>query len=375
VALAGGCTQANPNYVTVFDQALGDAAISGDSPVADLRGGGEVLPPPQDGRIVDLPKVDHTLPVDVALPPPDLGVCTRPEDCDDGLSCTDDRCALGVCVHDLRAGSCAIDGVCYGVNESDPKNSCQRCAPGSASHVWTVASDGSQCKDDGLWCTVDRCQTGLCAHVQDQGCVVNGTCVKAGTPDVGNECLVCIPSAATVGYTFVDGEICGAKKQGICVKRACRHLVPTVVPTAGKNVVDGSLRAVTYQPTSKEIWAGGTLVRRGAGGSLLAMGILTHLNASSSVKVEVVVDPVRSLSNRLAVQGRVFSHYDISTGNWTKEAGLQTALGRITREGVWGTSLGQDEIYYLTGHVTAQKRGVVRCKRAASGMWTCVDHG
>ena len=80
---------------------------------------------------------------------------------DDGLDCTTDRCFDGVCLHDLDADFCLIDGACVADGAANPANSCEVCDVGKSTSVWT-ATPGASC-DDGRSCTTGICDTIVCA--------------------------------------------------------------------------------------------------------------------------------------------------------------------------------------------------------------------
>ncbi len=101
-------------------------------------------------------------------------VCTLPEECDDGLSCTVDACDNGTCVNTPDHAACEDPLFCNGVELCDPVNGADvtGCAP----------SSGSDFCDDGLPCTTDTCDdiANECGHVAvdsvcDDGIACNGT--------------------------------------------------------------------------------------------------------------------------------------------------------------------------------------------------------
>lgn len=94
------------------------------------------------------------------------GVCVLggEADCNDGVSCTTDRCtstgpSTFSCIHEV-SGGCAIEGVCIADGAPNPDDSCQRCDD-SAPTQWT---DSTGTCDDGDACTMDdQCGDGGCA--------------------------------------------------------------------------------------------------------------------------------------------------------------------------------------------------------------------
>ena len=86
---------------------------------------------------------------------------------DDGLSCTVDACASGVCGHPPAAstGQCLIGLGCVAGGTSNPLNTCQWCDPGTAVTAYVAKPAGSTCTDDGNTCTTDVCSNnGKCSH-------------------------------------------------------------------------------------------------------------------------------------------------------------------------------------------------------------------
>jgi len=95
------------------------------------------------------------------------------QNCDDGLSCTQDLCkGSGVCVNLPRAGTCALpvktatgtEVRCFANDERNPSNPCQMCvAAGDAgsSTEWGPANSGP-CDDQNGCSKNDRCQDGVC---------------------------------------------------------------------------------------------------------------------------------------------------------------------------------------------------------------------
>ena len=93
--------------------------------------------------------------------------CAADEDCDDGLECTDDVCALGQCIFpwvarntpcgDQRKGPCKRPDFCDGFGLC----------------VDNAKPDGTSC-EDGLYCTgEDTCLDGVCTHTGND-CVDGG---------------------------------------------------------------------------------------------------------------------------------------------------------------------------------------------------------
>jgi len=183
--------------------------------------------------------------------------------CDDGVSCTTDYCAQGLCRHEVAAGSCLIGGVCWSDGQPHPTNPCRRCDAAASPDAWTDA-DGLKCSDgapctDGETCAAGACTGGVA--VGGDGCEATDppttcethydcyperVCLRWRADDVkrcsepcggpgdcadGEVCSL-LPGAAQVAAceavppdTLGDGEACGgddACASGLCVDGVCR---------------------------------------------------------------------------------------------------------------------------------------------------------
>jgi len=239
LGLAAGCPGAS-------------SAVDGGPPVDDLPdaaalpdGYGPLWPckaPGQPCNAHDHCAIDPTCGADRLCRPAAL------QSCDDGLACTDDRCAgTGLCDNRPRAGFCALpvrvaaDGGptttevrCFVKGEIKSGDPCSRCDPDADPRTWSPAS-GAPC-DDGDPCTRDdRCVDGQCKGtyyggqcVDEYGCtenpcdgqggclgnpiiagwcLINGACVKDGVvaPTLG--CQVCDTGRSQTAWSLV-GNTC-----------------------------------------------------------------------------------------------------------------------------------------------------------------------
>jgi hypothetical protein len=88
--------------------------------------------------------------------------CIEDAECNDGITCTEDRCVSNDCLHvafDDRCGArveCAVP-VC---RPSDP-------AGGASGCVLQAADEATYCGEDADPCTIDACRTGTCEHEED----------------------------------------------------------------------------------------------------------------------------------------------------------------------------------------------------------------
>jgi len=154
------------------------------------------------------------------------GECVgTPLNCDDDLSCTDDSCLDGECVHPVSEGTCLIDSACRAAGFSPPADPCVACVPAESQTAWSATKEGLSC-DDGLYCTVDEtCNSGIC----------NGTPRDCGeTECIYAWCIeaedVCVTNPVDNGTACDDGNACTLEDQCtdtecIGVPKDCSYLV------------------------------------------------------------------------------------------------------------------------------------------------------
>ena len=147
--------------------------------------------------------------------------------CDDGLACTVDRCEAGRCVHLPAPGLCrSPDGArCIAVGDRPSDAPCLVCAATDRLETDPLR-EGGPCDDDGVACTDDVCEAGVCIHRDQPGQChrPNRECVGVGEPVT--DCLLCrgggVVSAVAEG-TACDASGCGGGGRcdglGICVCR------------------------------------------------------------------------------------------------------------------------------------------------------------
>ncbi|MEM6954832.1 MAG: hypothetical protein AAF645_04060 [Myxococcota bacterium] len=172
---------------------------------------------PDPGRLggaVDAGRADEG--ADGADSAPDVGCAT---DCDDGVACTEDRCEGSVCVSDPQDSRCGederctldgcVDASCERAEDCDDGLLCngeERCQGGTC-----VRGEAVVC-DDGVECTVDRCDEGLgrCAAAPDDAACDDGVectvdrCGETGCERTRNDAL------CDDGFCFV-GAVCTAE--------------------------------------------------------------------------------------------------------------------------------------------------------------------
>lgn len=172
------------------------------------------------------------------------GPCTATSTCDDGLSCTADRCdtTTGRCVHTGVAGVCNVDGTCVVDGTPNPVNPCQVCNAARTGSAWSPIAAGSTCiaarcsggrYDPPGTCnsvgTCERppavdCPTRTCAGATCEGACTAASCASdeyCSTTTLMCEPLVALGGACTLtlgcesGFC-IDGVCCEASCDGVC---------------------------------------------------------------------------------------------------------------------------------------------------------------
>lgn len=137
-----------------------------------------------------------------------------PMACDDGASCTVDRCEAGACVHEAAPGFCVDGATCVAVGTNDPANACRICAVGADGPSLESRADDSPC-EDGDACTVeDACRAGVCTPGSARTCASTDVCVAAGC----DPALGCVETASTASCD--DGNACTVGDT--CADKACQ---------------------------------------------------------------------------------------------------------------------------------------------------------
>lgn len=107
------------------------------------------------------------------------GACTIDADCDDGFSCTTDRCSAAMCAHTATNAACDNGMYCDGTERCDPPN-------GDAT---TGCAMGAGPCDDAVSCTVDACDeaTDSCTSTPDDtSCDDGAFCTGTESCDPAN---------------------------------------------------------------------------------------------------------------------------------------------------------------------------------------------
>ena len=120
-----------------------------------------------------------------------------PDDCEDGVDCTDDVCQDGTCVYMPNDAACDDDGLfCNGSEGCDAVEGCvsggDPCEPGTFCNEATNTCDECQADadcNDGVGCTNDACVDGSCVSTPDDGNCDNGLFCDGAEPcDQVNDC-------------------------------------------------------------------------------------------------------------------------------------------------------------------------------------------
>ncbi len=288
-------------------------------------------------------------------------------DCDDLLACTNDVCGPdGVCVHNVKAGSCKVAGECVAAGHGpDP---CRICAPDINPNGLTSLT-GGPC-DDGDPCTTDeQCTLGSCAGGIVRPCEASSVCHVSLGCDAVNGCME---------EAKPEGTPCGAGSACEVVEASLPEEPPTIECVEGDAMPAGSIAwfDALRCPTGWEQYAaatGRTLVPVGPLGPEKGVGEdgTPLLSGAQPVHTHVVTGTVGIGSQRfIGVAGG---------GNGLAQPGSVAVSG--TSE---AASLGLPYVQLLACHKTsdhvlgAAPTGVFVFAEAALGCgadWIATDEG
>jgi hypothetical protein len=165
--------------------------------------------------------------------------CLGDGDCDDGVGCTDDTCAAGLCVFTANDLNCPDDGLyCTGTESCDVALDCL--STGDPCEAGTFCNEGTDTCDeclgdgdcnDGVGCTDDTCVGGTCAftpndlNCSDDGLFCNGTefcdailgCSSSGNPctpqacdEATDACVGCVLDSDCDDFNVCTDNTCNA---------------------------------------------------------------------------------------------------------------------------------------------------------------------
>jgi hypothetical protein len=119
---------------------------------------------------------------------------------DDGLSCTNDECQAGSCVH-VIVNACVIDEACVAAGKVSADSPCMYCDALNPSG-WSPRLDGTFCDDEDPCTDQDVCAEGLCQPGAPLDCAhMEGPCA-AGVCDAD--------AGGCVALQAEEGSLCGA---------------------------------------------------------------------------------------------------------------------------------------------------------------------
>jgi hypothetical protein len=192
---------------------------------------------------VDLPPQPTTTTSTTSTVP----ICTSDADCDDGVSCTLDRCEGGICTNAAFDAFCDDGNYCNGIETCDPGDDCRRgtrltCDDGLLCNgaEWChpsfgcIEGDAVVC-DDGVACTIDACveeAAGCRVYPFDMACSDANGCTEdrcttegcaydsaAGACDDG---LACTAADACDSGTCRGSDTCGSGYVCDAESNACK---------------------------------------------------------------------------------------------------------------------------------------------------------
>ena len=161
--------------------------------------------------------------------------CGGGQECDDGLSITNEKCAGGFCSYQLSPGYCEYDFQCNDANDC----TVDVCVDNVCSYSDTdgCCLSDADC-DDGLACTADQCYqswpVNICSHLWKAGCCQTDSvgqaigcddldpCTTDSCPEDGMPCLHSpVPDCCVKDPDCDDGDPCSLD---ICQASSCIHL-------------------------------------------------------------------------------------------------------------------------------------------------------
>jgi hypothetical protein len=131
--------------------------------------------------------------------------CTSDEQCDDGITCTNDRCdtEAGLCTWAVAPQQCLVRGQCFRNGTVDPADPCMACAPGTSALAFTPREEGASCNDADA-CTVgELCTAGECVG-ESLTCNDGNDC----TADLCDVELGCVAEPISDGISCDDASLC-----------------------------------------------------------------------------------------------------------------------------------------------------------------------
>jgi len=198
-----------------------DTGTAGDLDMAAA----DMAAPDAAAAILDVGAHDAPLP-DIVDASTDAVMCNG-VDCNDSLSCTDDKCSDGGCINPVKPGACQISGACYKPGDVKSAGSCHACNPLVSSSAW--ADDVNLCPASTLSCMKASCSGGVCTQQLLPGnCLIGGKCYSAGASASGTACAVCDPTKSTSAWSpLADGASCTADAYScttdVCKGGKCTH--------------------------------------------------------------------------------------------------------------------------------------------------------
>jgi hypothetical protein len=209
------------------------------------------------------------------------GVCTAPDvnPCDDGVACNggetcnegNDSCSPGAstcenglaCVAqsdscEITCAGCVVDGVCYAAGSPNPSNACESCNLELSKTAFSAVTNGRSC-DNGVFCDgTDTCQDGACTASETNPC-------NDGVACNGDEvCQEAADSCAPGQSTCENGLVCNVATAACEITCAGCVVEGVCYPNGSKNPANAcEVCSVTDSKTAFSLVANGSVCDNG----------------------------------------------------------------------------------------------------------------
>ncbi len=183
-------------------------------------------------------------------------------ECDDQIDCTDDACETAFdCSHDIKAGYCLVNGICYVADATDATlfGPCRACKPDIARDAMS-ADDTLTCDDSSACTESDHCASGTCTGTNldcnDDNVCTDDSCDPATGCKTDNNTASCgtarCEGMMRYGAAVCAGGVCpvvtpeNCDDGNPCTTDACKVSGCTHTARNGQVCIPGSCELGTY---------------------------------------------------------------------------------------------------------------------------------